>query len=185
MKIREIKRNLLKPVRKGMAKHMIGPWDWIIAPALLSILAIFVMAAPIKIWGLVLPEPIFPLVLAFSWPLIRPSYVAPFVLALLGLFCDMFWGAPFGLYTFLLLCVYGFFLSVRSYIIGQETLVVAGIFSLTCLAFCLLGTIFVSIGAGEIPRLFGVFEQVIATSMCFPIVNYMLETYLHADVRFQ
>ena len=52
-----------------------------------------VFAAPLRVLGLQLPEPVFGLVLAFAWPIIRPSVLAPFVLLAYGLFTDLYWGA--------------------------------------------------------------------------------------------
>ena len=176
---------LLRSGRKGIAKQKISSWDWIFAPALICALASLILSAPIKVTGLVLPEPVLALVLAFCWPLIRPSYLAPFVILLLGLFLERLWGAPTGLYSLLLILVYGFFLSVRSFIVGQETMVVSAIYALTSFVFFTVGTLIVSWQSGSVPRLIGVAEQMIATALCFPFVAYMLDTYVHADVRFQ
>jgi rod shape-determining protein MreD len=70
------------------------PWRWLGVPALVAVVATIVFAIPIKVFGLQLPEPVFPMVLAFAWAVIRPSVIAPFVLMLLGLFLDLFWGGP-------------------------------------------------------------------------------------------
>jgi rod shape-determining protein MreD len=117
-------------LRGGAASRLITPWDWIFAPALMSFALTVVLATPFKLFGLYLPEPVSPLILAFVWPLIRPSFIAPPTLALLGLFLDAFWGAPMGFWTLNLMLVYGVLLMARSYIIGQDTVVVFGIFLL-------------------------------------------------------
>jgi rod shape-determining protein MreD len=169
---------------KGMAKHMVGPWDWILAPALISLALTLMFAAPIRIWGLVLPEPVWPMLLAFCWPLVRPSYIAPLVLAAIGLCLDVFWAAPLGFYTLLLIVIYGVFLSLRSFIIGQDAVVINSIYAIACFGFFTLGTIVITISSGEIPRLIGVGEQMLATMALYPLVNRYLDIYLHADVRF-
>ncbi len=173
-----------RSARQAMASRIIGPWDWLIAPALLSVALTVVLATQFQPFGLYLPEPVSPLVLAFTWPLIRPSYIAPFVLGALGFFCDMFWGAPLGFWTLSLLIVYGVLVMVRTYIIGQDWLVVFGVWVLTELAFFTVGTIFFTLDAGAVPRLWGVFEQMLATTILFPFVVYLMEKYLHADARF-
>jgi rod shape-determining protein MreD len=168
-----------------MASRIIGPWDWILAPALISIGLTIVLATAFQPFGLYLPEPVSPLVLAFAWPLIRPSYVAPFVLAGLGLFLDYFWGAPIGFWTLNLMLVYGVLVLIRTYIIGQEPIVVFGSFVAAEVVFFTIATILASMDTGEVVRLWGVFEQLLATTALFPAVLYLTEKYLHTDVRFQ
>lgn len=170
--------------RQQMASRVIGPWDWLIAPALISIVITIVLATQLQPFGFYLPEPVTPLVLAFAWPLIRPSYIAPFILGLLGVFLDLFWGAPLGFWTLSLLLVYGVLVPARTYIVGQEWIVLFGIWLLTELAFFTVGVLFMTLASGTIPRLWGVFEQMIATTACFPAIYYLLEKYLHADARF-
>ena len=172
-------------MRGGMAARIITPWDWILFPALVSLIATVLLAAPLQPFNLYLPEPVTPLLLAFAWPLIRPSYIAPVVLGLLGLFLDFFWGAPLGFWTLGLMLVYGVLVMVRTYVIGQEWIVVLGVFVLTELAFFTHGTIIATIDSGSVPRLWGVFEQAVVTGLGFPVVLYLMEKYLHADVRFQ
>jgi len=173
-----------RSARQAMAPRVISPWDWLLAPALLSVTLTVVLATAFQPFGLYLPEPVSPLVLAFAWPLIRPSYIAPLVLGALGFFCDLFWGAPLGFWTLSLLIVYGVLVATRTYIIGQEWLVVFGVWVLTELAFFTLCTAFATLDAGAVPRLWGVFEQMLATTILFPFVVYMMEKYLHADARF-
>ncbi len=176
---------LNRGMRGGMASRIITPWDWILFPALVSLGLTIVLATAFQPFGLYLPEPVTPLLLAFAWPLIRPSYFAPFVLGALGLFLDFFWGAPLGFWTLGLMLVYGVLVGVRTYVIGQEWIVVLGAFILTELVFFGLGTIVITIDSGSVPRLWGVFEQAFATGLGFPAVLYLMEKYLHADVRFQ
>ena len=171
-------------LRGGMASKIIGPWDWIIAPGLLSICLTIILATAFQPFGFYLPEPVSPLILAFAWPLIRPSYFAPFVLAALGLFLDFFWGAPIGFWTLGLMLVYGVVVLVRTWIIGQEWLVVFGCFLMTELIFFTFATILMTLDAGAVPRLWGVFEQALATALLFPYILFLLEKYVHSDVRF-
>ncbi len=171
--------------RAAMASRIIGPWDWIIAPALISIAVTIVLATAFQPFGLSLPEPVSPLVLAFAWPLIRPSYVAPFVLAGLGLFLDYFWGAPLGFWTLNLMLVYGALVMVRAYVVGQEPVVVFGAYVAAELVFFTVAIILAAMDTGQVVRLWGVFEQMLATTALFPAVHYLMEKYLHTDVRFQ
>ncbi|MDV6332592.1 hypothetical protein [Asticcacaulis sp. 201] len=172
-------------LRSGMASKIVGPWDWILAPALMSIGLTLALAAAFQPFGFYLPEPVSPLILAFAWPLIRPSYFAPLVLGVLGLFLDMFWGASLGFWTISLMLVYGALVTARTYIVGQEWIVVFGIFLLTEGLFFSLCVLLTLVDTGVWPRLWGVVEQAFATTLLFPFVLYLLEKYVHADVRFQ
>jgi rod shape-determining protein MreD len=176
---------LNRGMRGGMAARIIGPWDWIILPALISVAATIVLATAFQPFGLYLPEPVTPFLLAFAWPLIRPSYIAPFVLGALGMFLDFFWGAPLGFWTLSLMLVYAALVFARTYLIGQEWIIVFGVFVLTEIIFFGICTTFMAIDTGSVPRIFGVIEQALATGAGFPVVWYLMEKYLHADVRFQ
>ncbi len=175
-----------KNMRRGLAGKIIGPHEWIGMPALLAIAATLIMATNIPLpWGLVLPEPVWPLALAFSWPLIRPSYIAPFVLAALGLFLDFFWGAPLGFYVLLLMIVFSVTFLIRSYIVGQDMTIVASVYVMSIIGFFILGTLLTTLYAGQVPRLLGVAEQMFASLITVPVMWWLLDKYLHADVRFQ
>ncbi|MEI9904072.1 MAG: hypothetical protein WDN06_08875 [Asticcacaulis sp.] len=183
---REFRRDspLNRGMRNGMAARIVGPWDWIIAPALICAAATIVLAAPIQPFGFYLPEPVLAFALAFAWPLIRPSYIAPVVLGLLGLFLDLTYNTPLGFWTLLLMLTYGALTALRVYVVGQEWIIVFGIYVLAEFAVFTAGVIFMTLDTGAIPRLWGVIEQMFATTLLFPVVLYLLEKYLHADVRF-
>lgn len=171
-------------LRGAAPSRVITPWDWILAPALMAIALTVALATPFKLYGLYLPEPIAPFILAFAWPLIRPSFIAPVVLAGLGVFLDMFLGAPMGLWTLSLMLVYGVLLTVRSYLLGQDNLVVFGLFLLASLIFFAFATLLMTIYAGAMPRLWGVAEQMLATCLLFPVVLILMDRYVQTDVRF-
>jgi rod shape-determining protein MreD len=172
-------------VRASMASKVITPWDWILAPALMSMALTIVLATAFQPFGIYLPEPVSPLILAFAWPLIRPSYIAPFMLGLLGFFLDFFWGAPLGFWTLSLVLVYGVLALARTYLIGQEWSVLFGLFLLTEFIFFSMGVLLTLIDTGGVVRLWGVVEQAFATTLLFPFVLILLEKYVHSDVRFQ
>ncbi|MBW8733970.1 MAG: hypothetical protein JF571_06645 [Asticcacaulis sp.] len=174
-----------KSLRSGMASRIVGPWDWIILPAILAVAATVVLGTPFQPFGLQLPEPVWPLVLAFAWPLIRPSYFAPIVLGLLGLFLDFYWSVPAGFYTLNLMLIYGVLILARAYVAGQDWRVVFGAWLGVQLAFFGIGVLFTALDTGFVVRLWGVFEQMVATAALFPIVLFMLEKFVNADVRFQ
>src|SRR5512146_637917 len=81
--------------------------------------ATILFGIPLRIWGLQLPEPVFPMAAVFAWGVIRPSMIAPAAIVLMGLSLDVFWGGPFGLWALAMLVAYGLVLSSRSMISGQ------------------------------------------------------------------
>ncbi len=164
---------------------IVGPQDWLLYPALIAVLATLVLATDLPLpFGWDLPEPVWPVALAFAWPLIRPSFIAPILLGLMGLFLDYFWGAPLGFYVIGLMAVHAATLIIRSYIVGQDTWVVIGAYTLAVLLFFTLGVIMTTLDSGVVPRLISVFEQMLATWCLVVVVLILLERFLNSDVRF-
>ena len=110
--------------------------QWIGYPALIAAAATILFAIPLRLFGLTLPEPVWPMVLAFAWPLIRPSMLAPAVLFGLGVFLDFFWGGQTGMWALSLLLIYGAMLLASKYLAGQATIVLFALYvASTGLAF--------------------------------------------------
>ncbi|RZJ43446.1 MAG: hypothetical protein EON87_12215 [Brevundimonas sp.] len=168
-----------------MAVRVVGPMQWIVYPSLAAIAATVILATPVELFGLKLPEPVLPLVLAFAWPLIRPSMLGPAVLFLLGLFLDLFWGGAIGLWPLCLLGVYGGILLARNLLAGQETLILfAWYAAASCLVF-LTAYLVVTVQAGNAPSLISMFNQVWPTLAIFPIAAWLIERFDDGDVRFR
>ncbi|MDO8900192.1 MAG: hypothetical protein Q7V15_02445, partial [Phenylobacterium sp.] len=98
----------------------LDPWRWLGAPILQCMLATLLFSLPIRVFGWGLPEPVFCMVPAFAWAMIRPSMVAPFGVLFMGLFLDIFWGGPMGLWALSLLVAYGAVLAARNMMVGQS-----------------------------------------------------------------
>ncbi len=161
------------------------PWRWIGVPALLSLAATLVFAAPLRLFGLSAPEPVFPIALAFAWAVVRPSLLGPLVLLLLGLFQDLFWGGPMGMWAISFLLAYGVALLGRSLMVGQEIEVIVVWY---------VGAVLVAIGAAfvltlinshTVPNLVSVLWQFLATAVLFPAVQRILSEFRDADIRFR
>jgi len=171
--------------RPRTAVRVVGPWDWIGWPTLAVVAASIAFATPVRLFGLHLPEPVFALPLAFAWPLIRPSLVAPAVLLVLGLFLDLLWHAPLGLWALSLLLVYGLILFTRLLILGQDTpTLFAWYVGGTVLAFT-FAYLFVMLDVKAAPSLIGVGLQVFATLLLFPFANHLVQRFDDGDVRFR
>ena len=103
----------------GAAVWVVGPLHWVVYPALAAMAATLVLSTHVRLFGLPPPEPIFGLILAFSWPLIRPSILGPLMLFVVGIFTDLELDSTLGLWTLTFLAVYGVVLAARAFIVGQ------------------------------------------------------------------
>jgi rod shape-determining protein MreD len=164
---------------------VVGPLQWIVYPALAAIAVTVLLATPLQVFGLHLPEPVIPMVLAFAWPLIRPSMTAPAVLFLVGLFLDLFWNAPLGLWALCLMAVYGTVLLSRNLLAGHEGLIRFGAYAGCTLGAFVLSYLVVTMRATNAPALWPLFLQITPTLLLFPIANWMLERFDDGDIRFR
>jgi rod shape-determining protein MreD len=167
------------------ATRPLDPWRWLGLPSLACVAATAVLATPLKVFGLQLPEPVFPLALAFAWAVIRPSILAPFALLALGLVLDLFWGGPVGLWGLALLAAYAVTVSVRRVLSGLGWWGLAGWYLaavLAAMAAALALTVFVAHAA---PSLLAVFWQLLATLALYPLAYRLIERFEDADVRFR
>ena len=172
-------------MRRTITVRMVGPMQWIGYPALIAVAVTILLAVPLRLFGLTLPEPVLPLVLAFAWPLIRPSMLAPVVLFGLGLFLDLFWGGTIGLWALSLLLVYGAILLTAKFLAGQATIVLFALYvASTGLAFAAVYLVTRGL-AGNAPSLLAVAGQVLPTLLLFPLADWLIERFDDADVRFR
>ncbi|WGM31627.1 hypothetical protein [Brevundimonas sp. NIBR11] len=172
-------------MRRPVTIRVVGPTQWVLYPALISIALTVLLATPVELFGLKLPEPVLPLILAFAWPLIRPSMVAPAVLFALGLFLDMFWGGTLGLWPLCLLSVYGVVLASRNLLAGQETQILFVWYGLCVLAAFVVAYLIVTLDAGRAPSLLSLIGQVVPTLLLFPVADWMIQRFDDGDVRFR
>jgi rod shape-determining protein MreD len=168
----------------GAGKSM-SPIGWLGMPMLFCAAGTVLLATPIRIFGLGLPEPVFPLTVAFAWALIRPSVLPPFALLLMGLFLDVFWGGPQGLWPLCFLATYAAVLAVRRLILGQDFIIMwASYAAATALAFA-VGSAVMAMISGALPNLIALGWQFLATLILFPFAYRLIERYEDADVRFR
>lgn len=167
------------------------PLAWIGLPMLLAIIATIVFATPFRLplpftqIDLALPEPVFPLALAFAWAVIRPSLLGPIALLLLGLFLDIFWGAPMGLWPMSLLGAYTLILLCRSLMVGQGPEILFGWYLAAtgvAMAIAFLATM---VSANTAPNALGVLWQSVVTILLYPVAHILIERFENADVRFK
>lgn len=172
-------------MRRPVAVRVVGPAQWIVYPALITVAATIVLQTPVELFGLHLPEPVIPMVLAFAWPLIRPSVIAPVVLAALGLFLDIVTYGPLGLWGLAFLAIYAVVLASRSFLTGQDTAVLFVWYAACCGFAFLLAYLVMALIAPTPANLISVFLQVLPTLLLFPFANSMIERFEDGDVRFR
>ncbi len=156
---------------------------WILWPMLASLAATVVLMTPVRVEGLRLPEPVFPMVLAFAWAVIRPSVVGPFALLATGLFLDLVWGAPLGLWGLALLLAYGGAVVSRGLVTGRGTLMLS-IWYLVLTLIAFTGAyITTMLRAHVAPYLPSVLWQLLATLALFPLAQRMIAFFEDAEIR--
>lgn len=163
----------------------LNPGRWLGVPMLLVVLATLVFSAPIRMWGLQLPEPVFAMAPAFAWAVIRPSILAPFALLLLGLFLDTFWGGPTGLWGLSLLVAYASVLAGRNMLTGQSFPVLWAWYAGACALSMAAGFLFTMLDSLAMPSLLAVFWQFLVTALLFPFAHRLIDRFEDADVRFR
>ena len=163
----------------------LNPVRWLGLPALASALACLLFAVPARLLGLQLPEPVFPLAVAFAWAIIRPSVLPPFVLLLLGLFLDLLWGGPFGLWPICLLAAYAPVLSVQRSLSQLGFVGLGAGYAVACALSLGAGWILASLRAGIAVNLVALGWQFIATLLLFPFAFLIVQRYEGADVRYR
>jgi rod shape-determining protein MreD len=162
-----------------------NPVNWLVKPALYCVAGSLVLALPVRIFDLQAPEPVFAMVPAFAWASIRPSILPPFALVGLGLFQDVLWGGPLGLWPLCLLTAYAVAFTVRSALAAEGFRVLwAWYAAVSALGFG-AGVLLISVVDGEVPSLLGVALQFAVTLALFPMSWLLVERYEDADVRFR
>lgn len=163
----------------------LNPMEWLGVPAVACAVASFAFAIPARLFGLSPPEPVFALAAAFAWAVIRPSVLPPFVLLLLGLFLDLLWGGPLGLWPICLLTVYAAVLFVQRTLSQFEFFGQWIAYAIACAIALGAGWVLASIRAGVLVDLAALAWQYLATVLLFPIAFVLIERYQGADVRFR
>lgn len=167
------------------AARPLDPWRWLGVPMLQALGATVLFGIPLKVFGLQLPEPVFPMAATFAWALIRPSVLAPFAVLLMGLFLDLFWGGPLGLWAVCLLIAYGIVLTGRSMIAGQSRAILWAWYGVVTGTAMMAGYLFIMLDVHAMPSLVSVAWQFLATIVLYPFADRLIDMFEDADVRFR
>jgi rod shape-determining protein MreD len=167
------------------ATRPLDPWRWLGWPAMMSLIATLLFSMPVRVFGLALPQPVFPMALAFAWAIIRPSLLAPFILLLLGLCLDAFWGGRMGLWALSLLAPYAVLLMARGEMTGQSRPMRVFWFVLATVMALGTGYLLAAMTTLTFPSLVAVLWQFVATIVLYPFTERLIERFEDADVRFR
>ena len=163
----------------------LAPWRWLGVPMLQVILATFLLALPMRFWGLSLPEPVFALPVVYAWAVIRPSMLAPVGVMLMGFYLDLLWGNPLGFWAVCLLLPYGLVLSGRAMLAGQSRLFMWAWYSAATALALGAGYIFTMLDTQNAPSPVSVGWQFLATVVLYPFADRLIDLFEDADVRFR
>ncbi len=161
------------------------PWRWLGVPMLQVAGLTLLFLAPIRFWGFGLPEPVFALPVVFAWAVIRPSMLAPIGVMVLGLFLDLAWGSPPGLWSVCLLLPYGMVLAGRSMLAGQGRLMTWVWYGAATAVALGAGYVFTMFDTQNAPDPLSVGYQLLATVVLYPFSDRLIERFEDADVRFR
>ena len=161
------------------------PLQWLAAPALAALVATVLLGVPLRAFGLALPEPVWPMVLAFAWAVIRPSILPPLLLLVCGLFLDLFWASALGLWSTALLLAYGLTFAARQLIAGSTTGALFGWWATALLFAFTAAYLAMMLDSRTAPSLVATGLQFAFTLALFPLVRLMIDRFEDADIRFR
>lgn len=163
----------------------LDPWRWLGVPLVQALAATLLFGIPIRLWGLQLPEPVFPMPVVFAWAVIRPSVLAPVGILIMGLFLDLFWGGSLGLWALCLLIAYGVLLAGRSMMAGQSRTMLWIWYGVVTGIAMASGYLFIMLSDKSMPNPISVGWQYLATVVLFPFAYRLIDMFEDADVRFR
>jgi rod shape-determining protein MreD len=167
------------------AARGLDPLRWIGVPMLQALVATVLFGIPLRIFGLQLPEPVFPLAVVYAWAVIRPSVLAPVAILIMGVFLDVFWGTSLGFWELCLLLAYGVILAARSIMAGQSRPILWGWYALVVALAMTLGYLVSMLDVKAAPGLVGIAWQFLATIVLYPLAQRLIDMFDDADVRFR
>ena len=163
----------------------LDPMRWLGLPLVQVMVATVLFGIPIRVRGLQLPEPIFPMPVVFAWAVIRPSVLAPLGILIMGLFLDLFWGGSMGFWALCLLIAYGVMLAGRSMMAGQSRTMLWIWYGMVTAIAQLSGYLVIMLDDRSMPSLGSVAWQFLVTVLLFPFAYRLIDTFEDADVRFR
>lgn len=139
------------------------------APTILGILGVLMLAAPIRLFEGAVPTPIIPLVIVFFWSVYGPDYMPSVSVFFIGLLQDLLTGGPLGLWPAVYLATQFVVLSQRAYFLGREQKVVWIGFALASIGAGLILWLVMSLMSGVLLPVTALALQLLATVLIYPL----------------
>lgn len=139
------------------------------APTILGVLGVLMLAAPIRLFEGTVPTPIIPLVIVFFWSVYGPDYMPSVSVFLIGLLQDLLTGGPLGLWPAVYLVTQFIVLSQRAYFLGREQKVVWIGFALASAGAGLILWLVMSLMSGVLLPVTALALQLLATVLIYPL----------------
>jgi rod shape-determining protein MreD len=103
----------------------------------------------------------------------------------MGLFLDIFWGGPLGLWALCLLIAYGAALGGRSMMARQNRAILWAWYGLITATAMVAGYVFVMLDSRSTPGIVPMAWQFLATIILYPFAQRLIDLFEDADVRFR
>ena len=139
------------------------------APTLLGVFGVIILALPVRLFEGFVPTPIIPLVVIFFWSIYDPDFMPSLSVFFIGLLQDLLTGGPLGLWAAVYLVTQYIVLSQRAYFLGREQKVVWIGFAMAALGASMILWLVMSLMAGLMLPIRGLFYQMFATVMIYPL----------------
>lgn len=166
--------------RMSSVTARMGLFTWLGGPTLAAVVGLLLYVTPVRILGIMVPMPLFPLMAIFFWAMARPQLMPPVVVFLIGLFQDLLTGGPLGLWAFAYLIGYAVMSTQADGLMGRSRGMLWMAFGfmvvLTLAAAALAGSLI----AGDPPQWASLFAQGIATFLIYPVMSRLFDGVLHA-----
>ncbi len=140
-----------------------------VAPLLLGLLGVIILALPIRLFEGAAPTPIIPLVVVFFWSIYAPAYMPSVSVFLIGILQDLLTGGPLGLWAAVYLVTQFVVMSQRSYFLGREQKVVWLGFALAAASASLMLWLVMSLMSGGLLPVGGLLAQMTTTVLIYPL----------------
>ena len=141
-----------------------------IAPTLLGLLGVLVLATPLRLFEGSVPTPLLPLVVIYFWTIYGPGFVPSVSTFAIGLTQDLMLGGPIGVWTIVYLLTQYAVLSQRDYFLGREQHVVWLGFAITAFGAGLLVWGQMSLLIGSWAPIAPLGWQMLVTVFFYPVI---------------
>ena len=138
-------------------------------PALLVLFGVLLLAAPVRLFGGVVPTPILPLIVVYFWSLYSPGHLPAASVFAMGLLHDLLSGGPVGLWPTVYLIMQQIAISQQAYFLGRELGVVSIGFAVATLVVSLIVWFVMSLMTATALPVGGLLAQMLVTVLCFPL----------------